>query len=120
MAKPKKVVEKKTVNVVTPDFVVDEVKTEVDINDDLSVEEDEIEEDDIQEDTKEEPVVIITPVEELTPPTPVEDKNVRIKLRVDHKCVVGGEMYDLKKDQCYNVPSGVKKRLNKAGLLAPL
>lgn len=47
-------------------------------------------------------------------------KNVRIRMRQDHRCTIGSEHYDLKKGQCYNVPVGVKKRLNKAGLLLPL
>ena len=46
--------------------------------------------------------------------------NVRIKMRVDHKCCIAMERYDLKKDKTYNVPENVKKILNDAGLLAPL
>lgn len=53
-------------------------------------------------------------------PEAPENKNVRIKMRVDHRCNVGGELYDLKKGSCYNVPESVKKILNKVEVLAPL
>ena len=58
-----------------------------------------------------------TPIDNSTQAT---QKNVRIRMRQDHKCWVGTELFDLKKGQCYNVPVSVKKRLNKAGLLLPL
>lgn len=48
------------------------------------------------------------------------DKNVRIRMRTDHHCVVAMQRYDLKAGQCYNVPVNVKEILNRAGLLAPL
>ena len=47
-------------------------------------------------------------------------KNVRVRANRDHRCFIGGELYDLKEGQCYNVPEFVKKTLNKAGVLAPL
>lgn len=48
-------------------------------------------------------------------------KNVRIKMAKDHKCCIGGEWYNLKKGQCYNVPISVKNRLMQVeGLLLPL
>lgn len=49
-----------------------------------------------------------------------EDKNVRIKMRVNHTCTIAMQRYDLKAGQCYNVPVNVKDILNRAGLLAPL
>ena len=57
--------------------------------------------------------------------TPVDKDNavestVRIKMRENHKCWVGGECFCLQKGQCYNVPKEVKMRLAKAGLLLPL
>lgn len=57
--------------------------------------------------------------------TPVDKSNavestVRIKMRENHKCWVGGECYWLQKGQCYNVPKEVKMRLSRAGLLLPL
>ena len=49
------------------------------------------------------------------------EKVVRIKMNADHKCCIGGEWYNLKKGQCYNVPVSVKSRLMQvAGLLLPL
>lgn len=50
----------------------------------------------------------------------VVHKNVRVRANRDHRCFIGGELYDLKEGQCYNVPEFVKKTLNKAGVLAPL
>lgn len=50
----------------------------------------------------------------------VAHKNVRVKAKRDHRCFIGGELYDLKEGQCYNVPEFVKKTLNRAGVLAPL
>lgn len=58
-----------------------------------------------------------TPIDMGSQATP---KNVRIRMRCDHRCWVGTELYDLKKGQCYNVPLSVKKRLNKADVLLPL
>ena len=46
--------------------------------------------------------------------------NVKIRMRVDHKCCIAMERYDLKAGKTYTVPENVKKVLNKAGLLAPL
>lgn len=48
------------------------------------------------------------------------DGKVKIRMRVDHRCTVGKEMYDLKAGKTYTVPNSVKLRLNKAGLLLPL
>lgn len=50
----------------------------------------------------------------------VVHKNVRVRANRDHRCFIGGELYDLKEGQCYNVPEFVKSVLNKAGILAPL
>ena len=49
-----------------------------------------------------------------------QPKIARIRMRVDHKCCVAMERYDLKAGKTYNVPENVKDILNKAGLLAPL
>lgn len=49
-----------------------------------------------------------------------EPKNVRIKMRRDFSFTYGGVVYDLKKGQCYNVPPGVRKHLNKYNVLMPL
>lgn len=48
------------------------------------------------------------------------DGKVKVRMREDHRCYVGQELYDLKGGQCYVIPESVKKRLNKAGLLSPL
>lgn len=49
------------------------------------------------------------------------ERNVRIKMADDHKCNIGGQWYNLKKGQCYNVPVSVKNRLMQiTGLLLPL
>lgn len=49
------------------------------------------------------------------------ERNVRIKMGADHKCCIGGEWYNLKKGQCYNVPVSVKNILMQVeGLLLPL
>ena len=49
------------------------------------------------------------------------ERNVRIKMGADHKCCIGGEWYNLKKSQCYNVPVSVKNILMQVvGLLLPL
>ncbi len=45
---------------------------------------------------------------------------VKIRMRVDHKCCIAMERYDLKAGKVYTVPENVKNILNKAGLLAPL
>ena len=45
---------------------------------------------------------------------------VKIRMRVDHKCCIAMERYDLKEGKTYIVPENVKTILNKAGLLAPL
>ena len=46
--------------------------------------------------------------------------SVKIRMRVDHKCCIAMERYDLKAGKTYVVPENVKRILNKAGLLAPL
>lgn len=46
--------------------------------------------------------------------------NAKIRMRVDHKCCIAMERYDLKAGKVYTVPVNVKNILNKAGFLAPL
>ena len=87
---------------------------------------------DSETDTTEDSAVETTEVEVETP---VEDSvevdtesikaskpsgNVKIRMRVDHRCTIAMETYDLKKDKTYTVPQNVKNILNRAGLLAPL
>ena len=57
--------------------------------------------------------------------TPVSEEpkvtgNVRVRMKKDHSCFIGGEHYVLTAGQCYNVPANVKEILNRADLLAPL
>ena len=74
------------------------------------------------EEVKEESLVDRVAVDE----TPIdireqaEAKPCKVKLREDHKCWLNEECYEFKKGQTYNVPSSIKFRLNKAGLLLPL
>ena len=49
-----------------------------------------------------------------------KEKNVRIKLRCDHKCWFAGVCYEFKQGACYNVPTELKMRLSKADILLPL
>lgn len=45
---------------------------------------------------------------------------VKIKMRVNHRCTIAMERYDLEAGKTYVVPRNVKNILNRAGLLAPL
>ena len=88
----------------------------------------------VVEEVKETPVVEVPEVKVEEPKATVDvdtemaevDKskkpagNVRIKMRVDHKCTIAMVRYDLKAGVTYTVPENVKKILNNAGLLAPL
>lgn len=49
-----------------------------------------------------------------------KEKNVRIKMRCDHKCWFAGVCYEFKQGACYNVPNELKMRLSKADILLPL
>lgn len=50
----------------------------------------------------------------------IPEKDVKIKLKEDHRCWVGRELYDFKKGKTYNVPKELKMRLASAGVLMPL
>lgn len=50
----------------------------------------------------------------------VVEKNVKIRMRVSHRCTIAKERYDLEAGKVYTVPKNVRNILNKAGLLAPL
>lgn len=77
-------------------------------------------------------VEVETQVEVATPEVEVDTKSaevkeidraegkVKIRMRVDHKCCIAMERYDLKAGKTYTVPENVKRILNDAGLLAPL
>ena len=57
---------------------------------------------------------------EVTPEKRPNNGSVKIRMRVDHKCCIAMERYDLKAGKTYVVPENVKRILNNAGLLAPL
>ena len=82
----------------------------------------------VEDKTKE--VEVSVPEEEKEPEVEIDSKavedktvvhkNVRVRANRDHRCFIGGELYDLKEGQCYNVPVFVMSVLIKAVILAPL
>lgn len=99
---------------------VDEKKEEK-IVEEVIVEEEEV--------TVEEPKEEVDVEKEDNPVSVVEEaiqskksmkKDVRIKVARNHKCFIGGEWYDLKEGNIYNVPEFVKQTLANRGLLLPL
>lgn len=86
--------------------------------------------------TKQEDIIVNIPVEDKTVDVDVntdnlkvEEKNIppekvsnnaKIRMRVDHKCTIAMERYDLKAGQVYTVPKNVRDILNRADLLSPL
>lgn len=52
--------------------------------------------------------------------TPIPEKRVRVLMRENHKCCIGGEWYYLLKGKYYNVPENVKNILMNADKLSPL
>ena len=86
-------------------------------------------------DVTESEVTVTAPPEITVAPTEVEDnevkvevpetkeipdKNVKIKLRVNHKCHIGKENYNFIAGKIYTVPQNVKRILQDAGLLSAL
>jgi hypothetical protein len=73
--------------------------------------------DTIEEDTesKEDEITIVDVVNK-----PVEPKKVKVKLKINHKCFIGGEWYYFTKGEVCNVPENVKNILVEADLLLPL
>lgn len=103
------VVENEVTEEVSVDTEVEDKTEEVEVETDVEVS--------VPEEEKEPEVEIDSKaVEDKT----VVHKNVRVRANRDHRCFIGGELYDLKEGQCYNVPEFVKKTLNRAGVLAPL
>lgn len=92
-----------------------EVKTEETKTEEPVVETPEVE---IEEATEQETDISVDTEEVKTSNKP--DGTARIKMRVDHKCCIAMERYDLKAGNTYIVPTNVKNILNKAGLLSPL
>ena len=56
---------------------------------------------------------------EDTKSTPIK-KNVKVCLRANHSCSIGGVTYHFEKGKQYNVPESVKSILLQADLLKPL
>ena len=110
------------VEVETPEVEVEAVETpveeQVEVEDTVETPEVEIPEVDVEEKKEDEPKV---EVDQTAPDTANRPNGkVKIRMRVDHKCCIAMERYDLKAGKTYTVPENVKKVLNKAGLLAPL
>lgn len=49
-----------------------------------------------------------------------KEQNVRVRLRVNHRCCIAMERYDFKAGQTYVVPPNVKRILSERGLLSAL
>ena len=94
-------------------------KVEVEVKEDVKEVEVEVEEVEVVAPTPKVEVEIDTENTEVKV-AKKHDGLVKIRMREDHKCYVGDNMYDLKKGKTYSVPHSVKLRLNKAGLLLPL
>lgn len=93
--------------------------TEVEVTEAVEVAVPEVEIPEVEvEEPKKEDVIVDASVAEVKA-VPKNDK-VKIRMRVDHKCCIAMERYDLKAGKTYVVPENVKNILNKAGLLAPL
>jgi len=108
------VAEAKTEEVVTEN--TEEVtETEAGVENAETVQTPEVEVADEEPEVKEDDVVVEAKTEAKKP-----NGKVKIRMRVDHKCCIAMERYDLKAGKTYEVPRNVKNILNKAGLLAPL
>ena len=100
---------------ITEDVVEETVNTEVEVEETKEVEVPEVE---VETPVAEDVVVDTKSAQVNTSNKP--NGNVKIRMRVDHKCCIAMERYDLKAGKTYVVPENVKRILNKAGLLAPL
>lgn len=108
------------------------VEEVVEVTEVLEVEEvvTETEEEMVEETIEVTEVEVAEVIEEVKPTVEVDTKSaqeseraegkVKIRMRVDHKCCIAMERYDLKAGKTYTVPENVKGILNRAGLLAPL
>ena len=77
--------------------------------------------------TEETPVAESTKVSDTAPTVTFEDKkstpiekNVKVRLKAEHSCAIGGVRYNFEKGKQYNVPTNVKTILMQADLLMPL
>lgn len=73
----------------------------------------------VEKEEKKEPEKVTIKKDAVQDNRPVK-KEVKIKMARNHRCHIGGEYYDLKEGQTYNVPEFVKYVLANAGVLAPL
>lgn len=123
----KKVQKAEDVKVETP--VVDETP-EVTVPENVKVETPEESEKEITAPEQETPEVDVTVPDVEEPEVSVDTSSiddskkpenmVKVRMRTDHKCTIGGELYQLESGKVYTVPENVKRILNKAGLLSPL
>ena len=123
----KKVQKSEDVKVETP--VVDETP-EVTVPENVKVETPEENEKETTSPEQETPEVDVTVPDVEEPEVSVDtssiddskkpDNMVKVRMRTDHKCTIGGELYQLESGKVYTVPENVKRILNKAGLLSPL
>ena len=123
----KKVQKSEDVKVETP--VVDETP-EVTVPENVKVETPEESEKETSAPEQETPEVDVTVPDVEEPEVSVDtssiddskkpDNMVKVRMRTDHKCTIGGELYQLESGKVYTVPENVKRILNKAGLLSPL
>lgn len=73
-------------------------------------------------------VTVVEPESETAPPEVVfsdvestpASRNVKIRLKKDHSCVIGGERYNFEGGKQISVPENVKAILMRADLLLPL
>lgn len=109
----------KKANKATEDVKVETpVEEQIEVEDTVETPEVEIPEVDVEEKKEDEPKV---EVDQTAPDTANRPNGkVKIRMRVDHKCTIAMERYDLKAGKTYTVPENVKRILNNAGLLAPL
>lgn len=70
------------------------------------------------EEKEEKPEIIIEKPQPVVEAPPV--KMVKILMRENHRCCIGGEWYALTKGKQYNVPENVKDILNRADKLSPI
>lgn len=109
----------------TPEVEVDETPAVEEQDIDVTVEETEtpeveIPEVEVEEPKADEPKVEVDQSQAQVNTSNKPNGNVKIRMRVDHKCTIAMERYDLKAGKTYIVPENVKRILNNAGLLAPL
>lgn len=102
-------------------MAVKKTKTEEVVAEQVEIETPAIEEPVMAEERVEEKKTVTVEVDPTATEKSVrKEGNVRVRMRVDHKCNIAMVRYDLKKGETYTVPENVKKILDSRGLLAPL